>query len=111
MSTRVKISYRIMVQYPAGTWSEPFQSEGFMDENPDHEHVYSAKGDCMWPGCKVHRNDMGGAARPFSSGFPTLESTSDTVASAIEWAAKFTDSAEVWVERITETTEIERMNP
>ena len=109
MTPYVKITYAVMTEFDRDVWSEPFQSSGLMDENPDHEHLYSAEGECTWPGCPVHRMNMGELGpHPFSSGFRSEESTRDTVARAEEYVRSL-GSGSVWVERITETITRERL--
>lgn len=87
MSERTKVSFRVMTQYSPGTLSEPFEEK----DGTFTRYDLSALGPC-----------------PFSSGFPTLESTDSAAASAATWIARLYPGAEVWVEKVTEITMIER---
>lgn len=113
-----KISYSIITDYDKGVMSEPFPERGVDLDDPDHEHIWVADGEspldngqkCSVPDCTYRRYDMSTMGpHPFTSGYPTLESTADTVARAREWVASL-GTGRVWVEKVTETIKREKIN-
>lgn len=91
MDTRVKVSYRVMVEYALGTMSGP--STLTDDEGkPLPEFDLSKLG-----------------AHPFSVGYLDEEVARKVLPRAKAWADD-RGRNEVWVDRVTETTTIERLD-
>jgi hypothetical protein len=85
---RTKITYRVMAEYDPGSIEPAFTTRDGKEYGP------------------VDLSVMG--AHPFSSGYPSEESARRELARAQAWVDS-RGTGRAWIERITETTEIERL--